>query len=166
MLDRIQAFLHTLTSPNHTEEFAQDDPRVAFVALCFQVMEADGNVSPQEQQKFRDLLRERYDLDDDRLKTLIEVGHEAGREAVDYYRFTSDLKRHLVNEDDRVELLGILWDIVYADGDRSEIEDHVIWRIADLLGVSARDRVLQRQQAAERIARETKDLVEETQGGH
>lgn len=150
MLDRIQAFLHTLTAPHHTEDFAPDDPRVAFVALCFQVMEADGNVSEKEQQKFCELLRERYDLTDDRLKALIEAGREAGSEAVDYYRFTSDLRRHLVNEDDRVELLGILWDIVYADGQRSEIEDHVIWRIADLLGVSARDRVLQRQQAAAR----------------
>jgi uncharacterized tellurite resistance protein B-like protein len=150
MLDRIQAFLQTLTSPNSAREFAPDDPRVAFVALCFQVMEADGNVSAQEQQTFRDLLRERYDLSEGRLKALIEAGHDAGREAVDYYRFTSDLKKHLVNEDDRVELLGILWDIVYADGQRSEIEDHVIWRIADLLGVSSRDRVLQRQQAAAR----------------
>ncbi len=150
MLDRIQAFLHTLTAPHHTEDFAPDDPRVAFVALCFQVMEADGNVSEKEQQKFRQLVRERYDLTDERLKALIEVGREAGSEAVDYYRFTTDLRRHLLNEDDRVELLGILWDIVYADGQRSEIEDHVIWRIADLLGVSARDRVLQRQQAAAR----------------
>lgn len=153
MLDRIQAFLHTLTS-HGDNEFAPDDPRVAFVALCFQVMEADGAVSKKEQQKFRELIRERYDLSEDRLKALIEAGHEAGHEAVDYYRFTSDLRRHLVNEDDRVELLGILWDIVYADGQRSEIEDHVIWRIADLLGVSSRDRVLQRQQAAARLAEE------------
>lgn len=150
MLDRIQAFLHTLASPYHSKEFAPDDPRVAFVALCFQVMEADGNVSKEERQKFRDLLRQRYDLSDEKLKALIEVGHQAGSEAVDYYRFTSDLRKHLVNEEDRVELLGILWDIVYADGQRNEIEDHVIWRIADLLGVSARDRVLQRQQAAMR----------------
>ena len=152
MLDRIQAFLHTLTTTDEPREFAPDDPRVAFVALCFQVMEADGNISPKEQQKFSDLVRERYDLSETRLKALIDAGHQAGSEAVDYYRFTTDLRRYLVNEDDRVELLGILWDIVYADGQRSEIEDHVIWRIADLLGVTSRDRVLQRQQAAARLA--------------
>eukprot|EP00913_Durusdinium_trenchii_P019328 g18169.t1 len=146
------AFLSTLTTPHNLQEFSLDDPRVAFVALCFQVMEADGAVSDREQAKFRDLLRERYDLSDDKLKALIKAGHEAGSEAVDYYRFTSDLRRYLVNEDDRVELLGILWEIVYADGQRSEIEDHVIWRIADLLGISSRDRVLQRQQAAARLA--------------
>jgi uncharacterized tellurite resistance protein B-like protein len=164
MLDRIQAFLHTLTTPHQPQEFAPDDPRVAFVALCFQVMEADGTISDKERRKFGDLLRERYDLSDERLKLLIETGHEAGSEAVDYYRFTSDLRRHLVNEDDRVELLGILWDIVYADGERSEIEDHVIWRIADLLGVSARDRVLQRQRAAAAIVG-GEDAVGGTPGG-
>ncbi|MNL74576.1 Tellurite resistance protein TerB [compost metagenome] len=68
---------------------------------------------------------------------------------MDYYRFTTDIRRHL-DETKRVELIGILWDIVYADGERSEMEDHVIWRIADLMGVSVRDRVLQRQQAATR----------------
>ena len=52
----------------------------------------------------------------------------------------------------------MLWDIVYADGERSEMEDHVIWRIADLLGVSGRDRVLQRQVAAARS-----DAVEDTE---
>ncbi len=151
MFDRIQAFLQTLTSRSDTREFAPDDPRVAFVALCFQVMEADGHVSESEQKRFRDLLRERYDLTEDRLKALIAVGRDAGSQAVDYYRFTSDLRRHLVNEENRVELLGSLWDLVYADGKRNEIEDHVIWRIADLLGVSSRERVLQRQQAAARI---------------
>jgi uncharacterized tellurite resistance protein B-like protein len=30
------------------------------------------------------------------------------------------------------------------------MEDHAIWRIADLLGVSGRERIVQRQEAAER----------------
>lgn len=154
MLDRIQAFLHTLTSPHQDNSFAPDDPRVAFVALCFQVMEADGTISEPEREKFRELVRERYELDADELKALVEAGRQAGSEAVDYYRFTADLRRHLVKEEDRIELLGILWDIVYADGERNEIEDHVIWRIADLLDISARDRVTQRQRAAARLITE------------
>lgn len=148
MLERVQTFIQNLAA-RQPEEFTPDDPRVAFAALCFQVMEADGNVSREEQRTLRDLLQERYDLSDEQLAALIEAGREAGQEAVDYYRFTSDLKRHL-DPDERVELLGILWDIVHADGDRNEMEDHVIWRVADLLGVLSRDRVLQRQQAAAR----------------
>ncbi len=160
MLDRIQAFLHNLTTGRPENEFASDDPRVAFAALCFQVMEADGQVSKAEMQRLKDLLGQHYGLSSGQLETLIEAGQEAGLEAVDYFRFTSDLKRHLTPEK-CTELLGILWDLVYADGDRSEMEDHVIWRVADLLGVSSRDRVLLRQQAASRAKSE--NLAEETE---
>jgi len=34
-----------------------------------------------------------------------------------------------------------MWEIVYADGQRDELEDNLIWRAADLLGVSTRERV-------------------------
>ncbi|MDO1584009.1 TerB family tellurite resistance protein [Rhizobium oryzicola] len=149
MFETILDFFQNLTGERPENEFAHDDPRVAFAGLCFQVMEADGTVSDSEVEKLRELLRERYQLDKSHLEQLMEVGHEAGLEAVDYFRFTSDLKRHL-NPDECVELVGVLWDLVYADGERSEMEDHVIWRIADLLGVSARDRVLQRQKAVAR----------------
>ncbi|MCJ8520190.1 putative tellurite resistance protein B-like protein [Pseudorhizobium tarimense] len=149
MFDRLQAFIQNLSERQPEGEFPPGDPRVAFAALCFQVMEADGTVSEDEREMLRDLLRDRYDLAGEKLNSLIEAGREAGQEAVDYYRFTSDLNRHL-DPEERVELMGVLWDLVHADGERSEMEDHVIWRIADLMGVSDRDRVLQRQDAAAR----------------
>ena len=146
MLERIQSFFHSLTQGSSARDFEPDDLRVTIAALCFQVMEADGTVSKAEQAKLRELMQEYYDLSPSKLDALMEAGKEAGKEAVDYYRFTTDIRRHL-DEDQRVELIGVLWDIVYADGERNELEDHVIWRIADLLGVSVRDRVLQRQHA-------------------
>ena len=44
----------------------------------------------------------------------------------------------------------LMWELVYADGVRHELEDNVVWRVAELLGVSDRDRVFMRQRAAER----------------
>ena len=60
------------------------------------------------------------------------------------------MKRQL-SEEQRVALIGLLWEVVYADGERSEMEDHAIWRIADLLGVSGRERIMKRQEVAERM---------------
>jgi uncharacterized tellurite resistance protein B-like protein len=34
-----------------------------------------------------------------------------------------------------------LWEIIYADGRVSEFESNLIWRAADLLGISSRDRI-------------------------
>ena len=149
MLERLQAFFQSLTQSHRNEPFAPDDPRIAVAALCFQVMEADGIVHESERNKLSTLLKEQYDLDEAALEALLVAGQRAESEAVDYYRFTSDLKRHL-DESQRRQLVGILWDIVYADGNRSEMEDHVVWRVADLLGVSDRDRVHERLEAIAR----------------
>ena len=43
-------------------------------------------------------------------------------------------------------------DRVYADGQVSEFEDNVMWRAADLLGVSSHDRIDLRHRVAERLA--------------
>lgn len=149
MLDRIQSFFLKLAGLATDGDAPQDSLQVAVAALCYQIMEADGEVSGSEKTRLRELLAGYYNLDAHDAEALIAAGKAAGSEAVDYYRFTSDIRRRL-DESGRVELLGILWDIVYADGNRSEMEDHVIWRVADLLGVSGQDRVAQRQQAAAR----------------
>lgn len=149
MLDRLQAFFQSVMQDRPKSIFAPDDPRIAVAALCLQVMEADGVVRDSERTKLREILKQQYDLDGTELDDLIAAGQSAESEAVDYYRFTTELKRQL-NEEQRQQLVGLLWDIVYADGTRSEMEDHAIWRVADLLGVSGRERIVQRQEAAER----------------
>jgi uncharacterized tellurite resistance protein B-like protein len=50
----------------------------------------------------------------------------------------------------------MMWELVYADGQVSEFEDNVVWRAADLLGVSARDRIdLKHRVAARRVSPST-----------
>jgi uncharacterized tellurite resistance protein B-like protein len=66
--------------------------------------------------------------------------------------FTSVLRRAL-DDDGRQKIVEMLWDIAYADGAADEFEENTIWRIAELLGVSTRDRVLLRQRVAGRASR-------------
>ncbi|MCZ4091177.1 tellurite resistance TerB family protein [Sinorhizobium psoraleae] len=154
MLERFRALLESLAGS--TAPIEKGDPRVAVIALCVQVMEADGTVLAAERRKMREIIEEQYQLDDEGLDALIEAGESAESEAIDFYKFTAEIKRHL-SEEQRIELVGTLWEIVYADGVRNEMEDHVIWRIADLLGVSGRDGVLKRKEVAAKI-----DVEEET----
>lgn len=155
MFDRFRIFLDSLTG-NGAAPIAADDPRVAVMALCIQVMEADGETDPKERRKVRAMIKDHYRLDDAALDALIAAGQTAESQAIDFFRFTSDIKRNL-SEEQRIDLVGMLWEIAYADGRRSEMEDHVIWRIADLLGVSGRDRIIKRQEVAAGL-----DAVEET----
>jgi len=42
----------------------------------------------------------------------------------------------------------MLWEMVYADGTVTEFEANVMWRVADLLAVSSRDRIALRERVA------------------
>ena len=70
------------------------------------------------------------------------------QEAVDLYRFTSVLKRHM-SEDARIRVIENLWEMVFADGASHEFEENLVWRVAELLGVSPRDRIAMKRLVAE-----------------
>jgi len=76
------------------------------------------------------------------------VAVAADHEAIDFYHFTSLLNRAL-NEEGRQRIVEMMWEMVYADGKVSEFEENVMWRVSDLLGVSARERIELRHQVAD-----------------
>jgi hypothetical protein len=39
----------------------------------------------------------------------------------------------------------MMWTIAYADGELQEFEENIIWRVSELLGVPARDRIALRR---------------------
>jgi len=97
-----------------------------------------------------DLLQENYALDDATLSRLVAAARAADSEAVDLYQFTSVLMRSL-SADERLKFIELLWEIVYSDGENHELEDNLVWRVAELLGVDGRDRVLLRQAVQARV---------------
>ena len=149
MFDRLQKFIQTMGG-DEEEQLTRDDPRVAAAALFYHVIDADGVAEPAERDKLRQLLEEQYALDKNELKKLMDAGKQAEDESVDFYAFTSVLKRSL-DAEQRVNFIELMWEMVYADGVRHELEDNIVWRVAELLGVSDRDRVLMRQRVAERV---------------
>ena len=53
-----------------------------------------------------------------------------------------------LDEAGRLRVVEMLWEMVYADGKVTEFEANVMWRVADLLAVSTRDRVMLRERVA------------------
>lgn len=144
MLDKLREFFRQMPGQNDRHGVDGDDPRVAAAALMYHVIGADGVHDRVEMVKLRQLVSEAYAVRGRELDEILAAGERAEREAIDFYAFTSVLMRHL-DENARIEFIGLLWEMVYADGEMHEIEDNVVWRVAELLGVSARDRVLMRR---------------------
>lgn len=139
MLEGLKDFFAALTGGEPGTHDA-DDLRVAAAALLFHVAEADGSASALEIETLRAVLAEEYGLDGEAARRIEAAGEAADAEAVDLYRFTSVLMRHL-GEAERVHFVELLWRVVFVDGAVHELEDNVVWRIAELLSVSTRDRM-------------------------
>jgi uncharacterized tellurite resistance protein B-like protein len=149
MLDTLRDFVRQLGLADETERhLSPNDTRLAVAALLVRCMVIDGSVSDVERAKLRELLLRHFTLSDTDLDTLITDATEAEHEAVDLYRFTSVLKQQLP-EEERIDVIEYLWEIVYADGKCDEFEENLVWRVAELLGVSGRDRIAKKLAVAE-----------------
>jgi uncharacterized tellurite resistance protein B-like protein len=141
MFSELKALFDDLTGGvKKPAQFGDNDFRVAAAALMVHVANLDGELSPAERQKLYDLLKVRFALSDDATNELIDAAIAADREAVDFYRFTNLLMRSL-DEQQRRRVVAMMWEMAYADGHITEFEDNVMWRVADLLGVSNRERI-------------------------
>jgi uncharacterized tellurite resistance protein B-like protein len=142
MLDGLRQFIADVVSPSANQDRSFDDTgyRLAATALLIHVISLDGEPSAIERRKLHSLLESRFGLDPGTADRLIASATLVEGEAVDLYHFTSVIMRS-VNEEGRLRIVEMMWELVYADGRVSEFEDNVVWRAADLLGISSRDRI-------------------------
>ncbi len=152
MLEKLRNFLKKTAEPEATVAgFDATDRQLAQAALMFHVIAADGIVYDEEKQKLHQILETRYELTSVEAQQLIEEARQADNEAIDLYGFTSILKRQL-SEQERLDLIENLWEMVYADGEIHELEDNVVWRIAELLAIDKRDRMEMKRKVRNKLS--------------
>lgn len=159
MFDKIISFLDSLSEESGVDNmkpgFSPDDPRLCAAALMYHVLRADGIMRDVEKERLEELVRSDEHFEGADLGKLLEAARQADDEAVDLYKFTSVLRMGLEMED-RVHFIELLWELVYSDGVRHELEDNVVWRISELMGVDGRDRIAMRHRVRDRTGIETK----------
>lgn len=143
MFGAIQKVIRNLKA-DAEPSFDAADPRVATAALAVHAIAVDGIVDEPEKIKLRAILKEHFDLGEEETSELIAEARRRDLEAIDLYAFTSVLKRSL-DEDGRLGVIEMLWELVYADGEVHEFEDNFVWRVAELLGISSRERITLRK---------------------
>jgi uncharacterized tellurite resistance protein B-like protein len=148
MFDAFRKFLSDFSAGDkHPSRFDDNDYRLAATALLVHAASIDGDFSEVERQKLHALVKRRFELDEDATNELVSEATTAEHEAIDLYHFTSLINRSL-DHDGRRRIVEMMWEIAYADGHVTEFEDNLLWRAADLLGISSRERIELRRQVA------------------
>jgi uncharacterized tellurite resistance protein B-like protein len=84
---------------------------------------------------------------------------EIDRVAVDLYHCARQLNKN-VDDKGRRRIVKMMWEVVCADGRVNALEDNIIWRAVDLLGVSSRQRVeLRKRISADRAVDLARDNI-------
>jgi uncharacterized tellurite resistance protein B-like protein len=150
MFESFRKFLSDVAEGGkHPAHFEHNDYRLAAAALLVHTAAIDGNISDIERDKLHALVKQQFELDEATTDELVAEATEAEHEAIDLYHFTSLLNRAL-NEEGRRHIVEMMWEIVYADGRATEFESNLLWRAADLLGISSRERIELGQRVASR----------------
>ncbi len=123
------------------------DTKLALAALLVHLAAIDGIVSKEEQKLLSDILQKKFDLNQQEVTSLLQQATKKQQEAVDYYQFTSLLIG--LDEKERIDIIRLMWEVVFADGVNHELEDNMVWRIAELIGVSSRERTILRKEIKE-----------------
>lgn len=149
MFDTLKAFFADLARNDEPKAL---DERLATAALLVHTIAVDGAVSEAERESLVSVLTGAFELSPAEAEHLLEEARARDAEAVDLYGFTSVLKRTL-DPPGRERVIEMMWELVYADGGVHEFEDNMVWRVAELLGVSARDRIRLRKRIEARLGK-------------
>jgi len=150
--DAVADQYHQVVDPDADEDaafFAVATKKLCAGALFCEMAMADGKIAPEEQERVRDLLLVRFGLDDTEADALFKIGQQATADSSRLPRMTASVRDHF-NNDERIELLEMLFDISYADGEQSPREVEIAEQAGAAIGLQPRDIARARLKIAER----------------
>lgn len=109
--------------------------RMATAVLMIDVARADHVFDESEFDRVLQLVESHFALPAEQAAELVVAANDRAEDLVSAYDFTKVLHEHL-NHGEKARIVGLLWQIAYADGRLDKYEDSLILKISDLLHVS------------------------------
>jgi len=107
---------------------------LATAVLLVEVMRASAEIGDAERRAVLAALHDKFSLSADESARLLELAQQTAREATDFFGFTSRINQALGMEQ-KLRMIEHMWRVAYADGALSAHENHVMWKVSDLLHI-------------------------------
>ena len=117
---------------------------LALTAIFIRIAKLDGNFDSSEQKKIKELVKKRFELDEEKTESVLNMAAKLEGQSNDNIQFTKIIKERVAYEE-RFNLLKDSWVLVMADGKRTYEEDGFMRLFSSLLGLSDKDNALARQ---------------------
>tara|TARA_B100000795_G_scaffold61585_1_gene41327 strand:- start:2930 stop:3358 length:429 start_codon:yes stop_codon:yes gene_type:complete len=106
--------------------------------LAYEIARSDGDITEDEKTlllKEVKKISQKVGKDEEDILKLIET---YSNDSVSFYEFIEDINKYFSKED-KISLIGFLWDVAYADSNLDVDEERLIRRIADLIRIKDMD---------------------------
>jgi uncharacterized tellurite resistance protein B-like protein len=109
--------------------------RMATAILLVDVARADDRFSEAEFERVISLITRHFQLTIEEAASLINLADEKADQLISVHELTQLLHGNL-DEAEKSEVVRLLWEVAYADGELDKHEDSLVLKISDLLHVS------------------------------
>jgi uncharacterized tellurite resistance protein B-like protein len=145
MLNTIRDFFERhIATPDADRE--RHSIELATAALLVEVARIDHESNPTEREAVLSAVREKFGLAADEARNLVELAEQQMNQANDYFQFTSLINRHF-NQEQKRQVIELMWRVAYADARLSAQENHVMRKVADLLHIAHGDYIAAKMRA-------------------
>ena len=107
-------------------------------ALFLEMANIDGEFSGSERDNVISLLKRQYGLPDEHILELMETSKKELKGSIDLWQFTNLINQNYSREE-KIQIIEMVWEIVYADGRLDRHEDYLVHKLAKLLRLSQKD---------------------------
>ena len=117
-----------------SSEDRENKLKVATSVLLLEAATADSDFSEEEQQKIIEILKTRFQLNDDSVKELIEESEKQREQSTDLWYFTKIINENLSN-DEKYSLMEQVWEVIYSDGTLDKFENYIAHKLLNMLNL-------------------------------
>lgn len=130
-----------------------NDLRLAVAVLLVEAAQRDDEFGSEERAVIEQLLTKKFALSKDECDQLMSVGEATASRMVQLHPYTHAIFEQM-DPAERIQLIEMLWEVVYADGVLDPEEDALIRKIGGLIYITDRDRMLARKRVLERMGQQ------------
>ena len=137
MIDAIKRFFNKEKASESSidSQVSEHDIRVATCALFVEMARIDEKFTEAEVDTIISILKKRYGLSKEHADALLAEADRELAESVDLWQFA-----RLINEnysvDEKIEIIEILWQMVFVDGKMDQYEHYLMNKLKNLLRLS------------------------------
>ena len=128
------------SSKSDIASFEPTELQIAVSKILVRTAKIDDEFHILEEQKILELLTKYFSLNDEDSKNLMELGISEEKSATDLYAYTNTIKKSL-ELSERKKIIEMMWQIIVTDDNFDPYENNLVWRVAELIGISTRERV-------------------------